>query len=565
MELVQPQDNDIDLVPSLQQVTDVGATTTNNITVNSLIETVPTLLKLDQTAPQTTIGTFIFPDILTESIGVGNNGTSYNTLIDSSGNLIFNNNAGFEQGRLYTDGFNMKFDVSNAIYLGTSTFFSNNSSGYLANGGISWDSAGNLTAPSLIKAGGASTQFLKADGSVDSSDYITSGALSNLVPYTGAGSTVDLNSQILKSGEGIFGDATNYLRVYNNTTFFGGVPVPVIEGISLDIGNIFGFSGGLYLFGDKTYALAPGAPSIVLFDVSIGAGAFLTYTYNESFAFNAGNNEPFTFSSNMLVGGFAASGGTGYNPSAIFQTSLGTITKAPIKFTQATNNYQGSYLSAFNTYPQIGALEMVDPDLTIGLTDSTQLFTSFLRTNWTLTTGWDSTNVSDTKLYHNANGTGTATLNGFSATVGTTYKIIVTVDSFTSSLGTYLDITLGGTSYSVDQYGSQTGTPRLDGVKTYTAYVTATTTGGFIVTPSSTSARVRVSAISIQPVSRKQVVTTDGTKLTSGKIPVASTNGRLIDGETPLAGTKVYYVSDTLGGLNTRKLTFQNGILTAEI
>jgi hypothetical protein len=33
---------------------------------------------------------------------------------------------------------------------------------------------------------------------------------------------------------------------------------------------------------------------------------------------------------------------------------------------------------------------------------------------------------------------------------------------------------------------------------------------------------------------------------------------------TPLAGTKVYYVSDSSGGTVNRKLTFVNGILTAE-
>ena len=33
---------------------------------------------------------------------------------------------------------------------------------------------------------------------------------------------------------------------------------------------------------------------------------------------------------------------------------------------------------------------------------------------------------------------------------------------------------------------------------------------------------------------------------------------------TGLAGTKVYYVSDTSGGAVTRKLTFTNGILTKE-
>lgn len=34
---------------------------------------------------------------------------------------------------------------------------------------------------------------------------------------------------------------------------------------------------------------------------------------------------------------------------------------------------------------------------------------------------------------------------------------------------------------------------------------------------------------------------------------------------TPLSGTKVYYVSDTSGGAVTRKLTFTDGVLTAEL
>lgn len=63
---------------------------------------------------------------------------------------------------------------------------------------------------------------------------------------------------------------------------------------------------------------------------------------------------------------------------------------------------------------------------------------------------------------------------------------------------------------------------------------------------------------------RKAFILDDGARLTSGKIPIASTNGRLIDGQTPLTGTKVYYVSDTSGGGVTRKLTFIDGILTAE-
>lgn len=63
---------------------------------------------------------------------------------------------------------------------------------------------------------------------------------------------------------------------------------------------------------------------------------------------------------------------------------------------------------------------------------------------------------------------------------------------------------------------------------------------------------------------RKAYVLDDGARLTSGKIPRASTNGRLIDGPTPLAGTKVYYVSDGIGLPVDRKLTFVDGILTSE-
>ena len=57
---------------NLQQVTDNGATTTNNVTVNSLTETAPTLLKLDQTTPQTTVGTFTFPtEVVQKTVTAG--------------------------------------------------------------------------------------------------------------------------------------------------------------------------------------------------------------------------------------------------------------------------------------------------------------------------------------------------------------------------------------------------------------------------------------------------------------------------------------------------------------
>jgi len=52
--------------------------------------------------------------------------------------------------------------------------------------------------------------------------------------------------------------------------------------------------------------------------------------------------------------------------------------------------------------------------------------------------------------------------------------------------------------------------------------------------------------------------------LTSGKIPIASTGGVLVDGPTPLAGTKIYYVAIIAAGSLNTKITFVDGILTAE-
>jgi hypothetical protein len=59
---------------------------------------------------------------------------------------------------------------------------------------------GTLNATTLVKSGGTSSQFLKADGSVDSSTYLTTGsAATTYVPYTGATTDVSLGNNTLLS------------------------------------------------------------------------------------------------------------------------------------------------------------------------------------------------------------------------------------------------------------------------------------------------------------------------------------------------------------------------------
>lgn len=55
---------------------------------------------------------------------------------------------------------------------------------------------GNLTAAAIIKSDGLSTEFLKADGSVDDTDYATSDDLANYLPLTGGTLTGNLTCNV---------------------------------------------------------------------------------------------------------------------------------------------------------------------------------------------------------------------------------------------------------------------------------------------------------------------------------------------------------------------------------
>lgn len=55
---------------------------------------------------------------------------------------------------------------------------------------------GNLTAAAIIKSGGLSTEFLKADGSVDDTDYATSDDLAGYLPLTGGTLTGNLTCNV---------------------------------------------------------------------------------------------------------------------------------------------------------------------------------------------------------------------------------------------------------------------------------------------------------------------------------------------------------------------------------
>lgn len=105
----------------------------------------------------------------------------------------------------------------------------------------------DLIAANIVRAGGLSTEFLKADGSVDSNTYITTSALTAYVPYTGATGPVNLGTHKLTSQS---------LEVTTDDVIMQGIQAFI--GDFFQIGNngwlmsgfLLDFSNGEYSLGD---------------------------------------------------------------------------------------------------------------------------------------------------------------------------------------------------------------------------------------------------------------------------------------------------------------------------
>ena len=87
---------------------------------------------------------------------------------------------------------------------------------------------GNVTANSFIRSGGASNAFLKADGSIDTTTYITAATVGGAVDNTGG-------QLVLRSGTGGFSAGivtTTSLTVNGNATITGILTATNITGVS---------------------------------------------------------------------------------------------------------------------------------------------------------------------------------------------------------------------------------------------------------------------------------------------------------------------------------------------
>jgi hypothetical protein len=153
---------------------------------------------------------------------------------------------------------------------------------------------GTLNATTLVKSGGTSSQFLKADGSVDSSTYLTtSAASSTYLPLAGGTLTGALSG--------------------TSATFSGGI---------VSNGGAIGYGGGELGFGVTTsgalsaiYTLSTGSP-VLYFDhratSNTGSFVFRNGTGGGNTLLTIASTGAATFSSSVAIGG-AGMGLTGIN------------------------------------------------------------------------------------------------------------------------------------------------------------------------------------------------------------------------------------------------------------
>lgn len=186
---------------------------------------------------------------------------------------------------------------------------------------------------------------------------------------------------------------------------------------------------------------------------------------------------------------------TPYKPNTIYIIRVGIGIDFYMSDSTGTNVY-GLNLSTLLAKLTGGNLFSGDQTVTGAVstqeTYGTDTAPTFNRADWTLTSGWDSTNAGDTVLDKNAAGTTTATaIGGIAPISGTQYKITFTVGDSISGGAFVGNVTpsIGGTSYA-----------SITAKGTYTYYFHAVATTKLVFTPSTTGARFSISGLSILPV-----------------------------------------------------------------
>jgi hypothetical protein len=164
------------------------------------------------------------------------------------------------------------------VYNSSTSKWENSSAGFVPyTGAVTTVNLGaqSILAGSFVKAGGTSAQFLKADGSVDSNTYLTTGsAAATYVPYTGATSDVNLGTHDLTAERGTFQNNGSSDTLTVNHTSGSGYGIKVTKGgnnEALLVTKTSGSGNAMTVIGGRTSLV-----DLALSSVTNTAGDFLT-------------------------------------------------------------------------------------------------------------------------------------------------------------------------------------------------------------------------------------------------------------------------------------------------
>jgi hypothetical protein len=101
----------------------------------------------------------------------------------------------------------------------------------------------------FVVYGGTSSQFLKADGSIDSNAYALASSITGLVPYTGATGNVDLGANRLITDAVLARSSTGILYLSPSPFDSVGLKLEFLTGV-YSLGDYTSLSGGTYIIVD---------------------------------------------------------------------------------------------------------------------------------------------------------------------------------------------------------------------------------------------------------------------------------------------------------------------------
>lgn len=278
------------------------------------------------------------------------------------------------------------------LYFGSNT--SNNIFGFDGTKFIidgSLDISVSLSASSIVKAGGTSSQFLKADGSVDSSTYLTtSSATSTYVPYIGANQHLNMGVNWgINSGQFLLitRDGANTL---GNTSYFGITDTSFNNGVFFQLNTsnnigIYGKTSGTgsaqvaYIsrtgdIGANGFIKTGGTSSQFLkADGSVDTNSYLSLIGGTLTGALSGTSSSFT--STVSAGGFISNvSSNGFNIDLNKSAGFGALIQ--LKNTSSSSNELIRIINSSNTiisqiFPSASGISISTGSLSIGTISST--------------------------------------------------------------------------------------------------------------------------------------------------------------------------------------------------